>query len=49
MFGDALFIAWILFNAIDEGFKGATPVQLVSYISLITLLVLNIFLLLRKK
>jgi hypothetical protein len=47
--GDVIFIAWILYNGINEGFKGVTPVQAVSYISLITLLILNIFLLYRNK
>jgi hypothetical protein len=46
--GNVLFILWILYNGIDERFKGATPTQAVSYISLITLLILNIFLLSRK-
>jgi hypothetical protein len=47
--GNVLFILWILYNGIDEGFKGATLAQAASYISLITLLILNIILLFRKK
>ncbi len=46
--GDVLFILWISFNAIDEGFKG-TIYQKVSYIGLVSLLILNIGLLYRKK
>jgi hypothetical protein len=49
IFGNILFILWILYNGINEGFKGVTPVQFASYIGLTTLLVLNIFLLSRKK
>jgi hypothetical protein len=46
--GNVLFIAWIWWNGIDEGFK-ATPLQLVSYLSLTALLILNIYFLTRKK
>lgn len=46
--GNILFILWISFNAIDEGFKG-TIYQKVSYIGLVSLLILNIGLLYRKK
>jgi hypothetical protein len=48
IFGNILFILWISYNGINEGFKGITPVQAVSYIGLIMLLVLNIFLFARK-
>ncbi len=48
IFGDFIFILWITYNGIDEGFSG-TIVQKVSYISLLFLLTLNIFLLYRKK
>lgn len=46
--GNILFILWVTFNGIDEGFRG-TLFQKVSYIGLVILLVLNISLLLRKK
>jgi len=46
--GDVLFILWITYNGIDEGFRG-TIVQKVSYISLVFLLILNIGLLYRKR
>jgi len=42
--GNILFILWISYNGIDEGFRG-TPLQIVSYISLLVLLMLNITLL----
>lgn len=48
IFGDLVFIAWMTFNGIDEGFK-ATPMQAFSYVGLTVLLILNIYLLLRKK
>jgi hypothetical protein len=44
IFGNVLFILWITYNGIDEGFKG-TPMQVVSYIGLVSLLSLNIVLL----
>ncbi|MGA2967692.1 MAG: hypothetical protein ABSD69_00775 [Candidatus Levyibacteriota bacterium] len=46
--GNVVFILWVTYNGIDEGFKG-TPVQLASYIGLTAVLVLDIFLLTRKK
>lgn len=45
--GDVLFIAWVLFNGMDEGWR-ATPVQLASYVALIALLVLNAALLVSR-
>ena len=44
--GNAVFILWITFNAIDESFS-ASLVQLMSYIGLMVLLVTNIILLAR--
>jgi hypothetical protein len=46
--GNALFILWLLYNGIDEGFR-ATPYQLMSYIGLTLLLILNSILLFVKK
>ncbi len=46
--GNILFIVWITFNAIKERFQGTLP-ETVSAIGLIGLLVMNSFLLLRKK
>ena len=46
--GNVAFIAWIWINGIDEGFK-ATPLQLVSYLFLTVLLILNIYFLTHKK
>ncbi|MDR3695831.1 hypothetical protein [Mucilaginibacter sp.] len=45
--GNILFILWILFNAMDEGFQGTLPEKL-SAIGLIGLLSVNSILLLRK-
>jgi hypothetical protein len=47
--GNALFVLWILYNGIDEGSQGATIYQIISYISLIFLLILNSFLLFRNQ
>jgi hypothetical protein len=44
--GNVLFILWVTYNGIDEGFRG-TLVQQVSYIGLMLLLVLNTVLILR--
>ena len=38
--GNAVFVLWLLVNAIDEGFRGALP-QIVSAISLTALLILD--------
>ena len=43
--GNVLFFLWILYNGIDEGPQGATIYQVISYIGLIFLLILNTFLL----
>jgi hypothetical protein len=46
--GNLLFVLWILYNGMNEGFKG-TPPEIVSYIALVLLLGLNTLLLLRKE
>lgn len=46
--GNALFVLWVTYNGIDEGFKGTLP-EKISYITLIGLLTTNVFLILRKK
>ncbi len=38
--GNALFILWMLYNGIDEGFR-ASAYQLASYVGLTLLLLLN--------
>ena len=43
------FILWIIYNGIDEGSKGSTIVQDLSYISLVFLLSLDIVILYRKQ
>lgn len=45
--GNILFVLWILFNAMDEGFRGTLPEKL-SAIGLIGLLSVNCVLLLMK-
>lgn len=48
LFGNILFILWMLYNAMDEGFTGATGPEIASYIGLTILLILNSVLILRK-
>lgn len=45
--GNIIFILWILYNAINEGFKG-TLLEIVSSMGLIGLLAINSILLLRR-
>ena len=45
--GNLLFILWILYNGINENFQG-TIIEKISYVSLMGLLALNAFLLLRN-
>ncbi|MGI9034500.1 MAG: hypothetical protein ACR2GD_00545 [Pyrinomonadaceae bacterium] len=47
--GNIIFVLWILVNAIDEGFSGVGRVEIVSYIGLLFLLTLNVFLLCRQQ
>jgi hypothetical protein len=49
IFGNLIYILWILYNGINEGFKNIGSVQSVALIGLIFLLILNIFLLLDMK
>jgi len=44
--GNVLFVLWISYNGINEHFAG-TPIQIVSYIALIGLLVVNCILLVK--
>ena len=46
--GNGLFVLWILYNGINEGFK-ASIIQVVVYLGLIFLLILNAFLLFRSQ
>jgi hypothetical protein len=48
LIGNVLYILWITYNGIDEGFAGTT-VQKVSYVGIISLLFLNFILLYRTK
>ena len=45
--GNLLFVLWILYNGINEGFK-ATTIEKISYFSLVGLLIINSILLLIK-
>lgn len=45
VFGNLLFILWIIYNAIHEGLRGTMP-EIVSCLVLICLLVLNSYLVL---
>ena len=45
--GDMLFVLWILFNAMDSGFKG-TRIEILASIILIFLLILNGYFLVKK-
>lgn len=46
--GNVIFFFWILYNGINEGFQG-TRIEIVSYIGLMILLLVNVFLLYGKK
>ena len=41
--GNIVFVLWILYNGINEGFKG-TRLETLTYIGLVILLLLNVFL-----
>ena len=45
--GNIIFVLWILFNGINEGFQGTT-IEKISCISLMGLLTVNAFLLIRN-
>jgi hypothetical protein len=45
--GNILFVLWILYNGINENFKGTT-IEKISYITLMGLLAVNAFLLIRN-
>jgi SNF family Na+-dependent transporter len=46
--GNILFTLWILYNGINEGFQGTT-IEKLSYVTLMGLLVVNAFLLIRNR
>lgn len=45
--GNLVFVLWIFYNGVNEGFQG-TIVEKTSYITIMGLLLVNAFLLLRK-
>ncbi len=49
LFGNAMYILWILYNAIDERGQGISTVQAIVLIGLVFLLALNSIILFKKK
>lgn len=47
--GNGLFILWILYNAIDDGFQNPGSVESIALSGLVCLLLLNSFVLYEKK
>ncbi len=45
--GNVLFILWVTYNGINEGFRGTVP-QKISYAGLMCLLLLNCYLIVAK-
>ena len=48
LLGNGIYILWLLYNGIDEGFKGVNSVQGVAVTGMVILLILNIILLNQK-
>jgi hypothetical protein len=46
--GNILFVLWILYNGINESFQGTT-IEKISYVTLMGLLAINAFLLIRNR
>ncbi len=46
--GNVLFVLWILYNGINESFQGTT-IEKISYVTLMGLLAVNAFLLIRNR
>jgi len=49
LLGNILYILWIVYNAIDDGFNKAGMVQIISLGGLLVLLALNIIILKKQK
>ncbi len=47
--GNTLYILWIVYNGVDEGFRAVGSVQAIALIGLVLLLALNLFLLRKRK
>lgn len=47
--GNTLFVLWILYNSIDEGWKSIRLIEVLSLIGLVILLALNSLLLWRNR
>ena len=45
--GNVLFVLWVTYNGINEGFRGTVP-EKISYVALMCLLLLNCYLILAK-
>ncbi len=46
--GNVVFVLWIIYNGIDEGFSG-TVIEKVSFIALVSLLALNTWFIAREQ
>jgi hypothetical protein len=49
IFGDIIYMLWILYNGIDEGFADIFTVRGIISLGLVFLLILNIFILSKRK
>ena len=49
LIGNVIYVLWIVYNGIDDGFRDIGSVQTVSLLGLLFLLVLNFTLLWRSK
>jgi hypothetical protein len=47
--GNSIFILWIIWNGIDEGARNVGRVEILALTSLLLLLALNIYILLKNK
>jgi hypothetical protein len=47
--GDIIFILWVLYNGIDEGFRSIMSIQGIVPIGLMLLLLLNLIILWKQK
>ena len=48
IFGNGMFMLWLVYNAFHEGFAGLTSPQVFSFVALIILLGLDIYLIYRS-
>ncbi len=48
IFGNVIYILWIVYNGIDDGFRDIGSIQTISLIGLLVLLILNSVLFLKE-